>query len=211
MRYRPKLAIVMALLVGAAVAGQAPPANVARAAANSQEPYVPEKEDAKARKYFTDTQVIDQNGRKLRFYSDVLRGRTVLISLFYTNCTGICPIVNDALSQVQDELGDRQGKDIVLISVSLDPETDRPEAMAEYAQRFEPAEGWYFLTGEPDAMAEIIRLLGHTGPIEAHTGLLMLGNVTEGVWTRVYPNTPPTAIAAKLKTLSDGGFRTPGG
>lgn len=219
MRHRFNLVFVMAAVVAIAVTarqtgaeahGQAHPAP-AGPAATAEKSYVPEKEDAKARDYFTDTEVIDQNGRKLRFYSDVMRGRTVLVSLFYTNCTGMCPIVNAALSQVQDELGDRQGKDIVLISVSLDPETDRPEVLAEYVEPFEPAEGWYFLTGDPDEMAEIVRRLGHAGKIEAHNGLLMLGNVSEGVWTRVYPNTPPPAIAAKLKTLAEGGFRTPGG
>lgn len=219
MKHYLKLAVAMAALI--AIAGGAFAAKQSGAGADPQPtadepaareaPYIPEAEDARAREYFTDTEVIDQNGRKLRFYSDVLRGKTVLVSLFYVNCTGMCPIVNAALQLVQDELGDRQGKDIVLITVTLDPERDTPETIREYASRFEPAEGWYFLTGKPEEMAEIIRRLGHVGKIEAHKGMLMLGNVTEGVWTRARPNMPPPAIAAKLRMLSEGGFRTSGG
>lgn len=172
----------------------------------------PAAEDAKARKYFTDTEVIDQNGRKLRFYTDVLRGKTVLISMFYTSCTDACPLVNQMLAQVQDELGDRVGDDIVLISISVDPDTDTPDVIAKYAERFEPRDnGWYFLTGAPDGVREIIRRLGHKGEIQAHTSLLVMGNVPEHAWQRARPNLPPENLATRLLRLAEGGFRESGG
>lgn len=178
----------------------------------SAKPFDPAEEDAKARKYFTDTEVVDQNGRSLRFYSDVLRGKTVLISMFYTSCTDACPLVNDALAQVQEQLGDRVGKDIVLVSISVDPDTDTPEAIAKYAQRFEPKEnGWYFLTGEPGGVREIIRRLGHRGEIQSHTSLLVLGNVPQHAWQRVRPNLPPENLVMRLERLAEGGFRQSGG
>ena len=172
----------------------------------------PAEEDAKARKYFTDTEVVDQDGQKLRFYTDVLRGKTVLISMFYTSCTDACPLVNEALGQVQDQLGDRVGDDIVLISISVDPDSDTPEVVANYAKRFEPKNnGWYFLTGDPDKLRQVVQRLGHRGETESHTSLLVLGNVPQHAWSRAQPNLPPENLAARLLRLAEGGFRESGG
>lgn len=190
-------------------AGAATGSTVRRPSATA---FDPTAEDAKARKYFTDTEVVDQNGRKLHFYTDVLRGKTVLISMFYTSCTDACPLVNEALAQVQDELGDRVGDDIVLISISVDPDKDTPDVIAKYAKRFEPRDnGWLFLTGAPDGMREIVRRLGHSGEIQSHTSLLVMGNVPEHAWQRAQPNLPPENLAARLLRLAEGGFRQSGG
>ena len=57
--------------------------------------------EEKARKFFTDLEVVDQNGRKLRFYSDVLKGRVVLINFIFINCPDACPMVTHKLMQVR--------------------------------------------------------------------------------------------------------------
>ncbi len=160
--------------------------------------------EEKARRYFTDLPVVSQDGKEMRFYSDVLKDRVVLVSLFYTNCTGMCPINNAKLAEVQDLLGDSLGENIFLVSVTLDPETDTPEVLKDYASKFEAKEGWLFLTGEKDDIKAITRRLGQTSPqIETHNPFFMLGNVGAAHWTKLRPNVPAEAIAARLRLMAD--------
>ena len=50
-------------------------------------------EKSPAEKYFTDVELIDQDGRKLRFYTDVLKGKVIAINTFFTTCTkGSLPV-----------------------------------------------------------------------------------------------------------------------
>jgi protein SCO1/2 len=79
-----------------------------------------------AEKYFSDVELINQDGEKLRFYSDVLKNKVVIINAFFSTCTSVCPPMNRNLEKIQDALGDRLGKDVFLVSISVDPETDTP-------------------------------------------------------------------------------------
>src|ERR1041385_6754606 len=88
-----------------------------------------------AEKYFSDVELIDQDGQKLRFYSDVLKNKIVAINTFFTTCTNICPPMNRNFEQMQEALGDRLGKDVFLVSITVDPETDTPTRLKEYGRR----------------------------------------------------------------------------
>ena len=89
-----------------------------------------------AEKYFSDVELLNQDGQTMRFYSDVLKDRVVVINTFFTTCTGSCPPMNRNLEKVQEALGDRLGKDAFLVSMSVDPETDTPVRLKEYSRRF---------------------------------------------------------------------------
>ena len=75
-----------------------------------------------------DLPVFDQDGRKLNFYSDLVKGRTVAINFIFTTCTTICPQLTMAMRKTQQQLGARVGRDIWLVSVSVYRATDVPEA-----------------------------------------------------------------------------------
>src|SRR5215207_3927345 len=98
-------------------------------------------EAAAAQKYFSDVELVDQDGRRLRFYSDVLKGRTVVINAFFTTCTSVCPPMNRNLEKVQEALGQRLGKDVFILSISVDPLTDTPPRLKEYSRRFHARPG----------------------------------------------------------------------
>src|SRR6185503_29952 len=97
-----------------------------------------------AEKYFTDVVLINQNGEQMRLYSDLIKGKIVVIIPFFTSCTGVCPVMNRNLESIQEKIGERLGKDIYLISISVDPLTDTPPRLKEYARRFNARPGWYF-------------------------------------------------------------------
>jgi len=57
-----------------------------------------------------DIEVLDQNGRKLHFYTDLVKGQTVVINFIFTTCTTICPPLGATFARVQKELGDKVGR-----------------------------------------------------------------------------------------------------
>lgn len=160
--------------------------------------------EERARAYFSDRRVVDHSGREQRFYSDVLKGRTVAITFFYTECIGMCPIVNGTLSAVQDLLGERLGEDIFLVSISIDPETDTPELMREYRKKYAARDGWLFLTGEPADIGHIAGQLGQRGPKEIHPPVIFVGNLREHRWQKLPTNLSPKAIANHLEAFAKG-------
>lgn len=139
--------------------------------------------------YFPNTQVTTHEGKNLRFYDDVVRGRTVLYNMMYSVCTGICPGNTANLLQVQEALGSRLGKDIFMVSMTLQPEFDTPEALRDYVKRYSIKPGWTFLTGRPQEMEAIRRKLGFfnadpriDSDLANHTGMVRIGNEKLDRW-----------------------------
>ena len=160
-------------------------------------------QEDKARQYFTDLPVLTQEGEERRFYTDVLKDRVVLMTTFYTNCTGMCPLTNATLAQVQTLLGDELGKTFFLLSVSLDPKHDTPAVLKQYADKFGARAGWLFLTGRKESMTLITHRLGQTSTdLESHEGLFILGNVQAAHWRKLRPNVPAAVIVTHLRQLA---------
>ncbi len=146
-----------------------------------------------------DIPVLDQNGKKLKFYSDLVRGRTVAIDFIYTNCTAICPMVTSNFRMVQDKLAARIGKDVELISISIDPVTDTPAKLKEFSAQFEPGPGWTFVTGALPDIAKLLDKLGQPlGKPEDHAQVVLVRNDKDGGWTHVDGNDPAAVSEALI-------------
>ena len=165
--------------------------------------------EEKARNFFTDLPVIDQNGNNLRFYSDVLKGRVVLVNFIFTNCDFACPMLVQRLNKTRSLLVDSVKDDVWFVSISIDPERDTPEAMKTFAKKHGVDESrWIFLTGDKKNLDHIIKKLGqYTEDIEAHTTLMLAGNTITKHWTRVMPMLPPEGVAQQMRELVE---ETPG-
>jgi protein SCO1 len=148
-----------------------------------------------------DTTLLDQNGREVRFKSDVLGDKTVAIQFIFTTCRAICPVMGAAFAKLQDRLGDRLGKDISLISVSIDPVTDTPVRMKQWGEQFGARPGWSLLTGEKEKVESLLKTLeatNHNAPV------VLLGNLRTGEWVRSYDNiTAPDKLYTQLIDLAD--------
>ncbi|MGH9761684.1 MAG: SCO family protein, partial [Blastocatellia bacterium] len=145
-----------------------------------------------------DTPVLDQDGKRLHFYTDLVKGKTVVIDFIFTTCTTICPPLTATLRKVQKDLGDRVGKDIWLISVTVDPATDIPPRLKDFASKFDVQPGWTFVTGaKPDLDKLLVALGGYTSNPTDHSPIILIGNDSAGYWTRTYGLAPP----AKLKEM----------
>ena len=154
--------------------------------------------------YFTDTVLVNQDGQEMRFYSDLLRGKVVVINTIFTTCTGICPVMSKTFARVQDHLGDRLEKEVRLISISVDPETDTPQRLKEFGKNFGARPGWYFLTGPQDRVDFILSKLGQQAETpENHQALLLIGNEPTSLWKKAFGLAKPEEIIRIVESVID--------
>jgi cytochrome oxidase Cu insertion factor (SCO1/SenC/PrrC family) len=164
-------------------------------------------QDEKARNYFTNLELVSQDGERLRFYDDVLKDQVVVISFIYTNCPGACPLMTRNLTLVRDLLGPEVASRIRFVSLSLDPLRDTPAAMKAFAETHDADQpDWLFLTGNPENVDAVVRRLGqYAENLEAHSTLLLAADVRNAHWTKIPPTVPPNGVAERLKLLADDG------
>lgn len=147
----------------------------------------PAAEQSPAQKYFSDIQLVNQNGEKMRFYSDLLQGKTVIINSFFATCQGSCLPLSRNLQKVQEALGDRLGKDARIISISVDPAVDTPTALKAYANKLQAKPGWYFLTGDKASVDFALKKLGQfVENKEGHANIFIIGNESTGLWKKAF-------------------------
>jgi protein SCO1 len=164
------------------------------------------------RQNIPDAELIDQDGKTVHLYTDLVKGRVAALSFIFTTCTTICPLIGADLGRLQAELGQSLGGDIVLISVSVDPATDTPQRMKAWGAQFGAKPGWSLLTGHKQTVDQLLRLVGlYTPDIQSHSPFLVLVNDRTGDWTRVNAlETPPAKIAEILQKMAEtGGLRGP--
>ena len=145
------------------------------------------KESSPAANYFSDVQLINQDGKPVRFYSDVLKGKTVVVNAFFTTCTSVCPPMNRNMEKIQEVLGDRVGRDVFLVSITVDPEVDTPARLKDYAQKFHAGAGWIFLTGKKENLDWALYKLGqYVENKDDHKTIFIIGNEPTGLWKKAF-------------------------
>ncbi len=157
----------------------------------------------RARAYFGDHALTDQDGQTHRFYSDLLQGRVVLINVIFTHCPSACPMMTERLKLVRKQVGEGFGRDVYFLSLSVDPARDTPEALKRFAERHNvDSPGWRFLVSDAQTLKTLLSRLGQwTDSPEDHTTLLIAGNAAKSHWTKLRPDAPPEQIAAELARL----------
>ncbi|MEA2465608.1 MAG: hypothetical protein QOJ98_3355 [Acidobacteriota bacterium] len=157
-------------------------------------------ENSPARNYFTDVVLTDQDGKPVRFYSDVLQGKTVVVESFFSSCTGTCPLMNATFAKIQSAVGDRLGKDVFLVSITVDAENDTPAKLKEYAGRMKARPGWMFLTGNKENVDQALHKLGlGVEARENHKNLFIVGNEPKGLWKKVFGLGKPDEIVGLVQ------------
>jgi len=140
-----------------------------------------------AQRYFTDVVLLNQDGEQMRFYSDLLQGKVVIINSFFGTCRDSCLPMNRNLERVQQALGDRVGRDVRIISISVDPTVDTAASLKEYAKTLHARPGWYFLTGDKQNVDAVLRKLGQfVDDKQNHFNLIIVGNERTGLWKKAF-------------------------
>jgi len=167
--------------------------------------------DTIRRQHFPDVVLTTHEGKQVKFYEDLLKGKIVTINFMYTHCKeGVCPLTtyNLGLARriITERVGpNRLGHDIFTYSITIDPEHDTPAVLNEYAKTFHAGPGWLFLTGKPDDIELLRRKLGFVDPDpnldkdkSNHIGNVRYGNEPLQQWSVVPGMAKPEVIATSI-------------
>jgi protein SCO1/2 len=165
--------------------------------------------------YFPNIPLVTHEGKSVRFFDDLIKGKVVAINFIFTNCPDVCPLETAMLREVQEILGDRVGRDVFMYSITIDPERDTPEVLRKYAEKFEVGPGWLFLTGKKGDITLLRRKLGLYSDekggdkLEAHSVSGIMGNQSTGRWMRMSPFENPHILATQIGSWLPN-YKTPG-
>jgi len=174
--------------------------------------------DVTRQRYFPNVELTTHEGKKVRFYDDLIKNKIVVINFMYADCEGICPTITANLVKAQKILGNRIGRDIFMYSLTLSPEKDTPAALKHYAKMHGVKPGWTFLTGKPDDIEVLRRSLGFsTGNLKLdkdkanHIGMVKYGNERREWWGMVPGKAKPTWIAESILWMDETNQKPPKG
>ncbi|AKJ06753.1 protein SCO1/2 [Archangium gephyra] len=147
--------------------------------------------------------LVDQDGTPVRLGGEVIGDRLVVMNFVFTTCTTVCPVLSAIFSRVQGRLGDRLGKEVQLVSLSVDPTRDTPARLKDYATRLRAKAGWTWLTGGPENVKQVLQGLGAYTPSYAnHTPMVLIGDARTGTWVRLNGFPSEEQILAKVDELA---------
>ncbi len=157
-------------------------------------------------RYFPNLELITQEGKKVKFYDDVLKDKIVILNMMYANCEGICPTITSNLKRVQALLNEQIRHDIFIYSLTIKPEEDTPEKLKEYAAMHGIKDKkWTFLTGKPEDMDMLRHSIGFADPNPTvdkdkskHSGMLRYGNEPLSIWGTCQGSGKPEWIAQEV-------------
>jgi protein SCO1 len=160
----------------------------------------------RVRQLLPNPQLITHENKRVRFFDDLVRGRTVLINLMYTNCKESCPMTAANLCRVQKYLRESIGDRVLMLSLSVDPARDTPQALADYAEMIGARRGWLFATGRKSDMDAIRKALGMYDRFDetdgtSHLNLVTIGNEPLGQWCAIPALSTPEDIARTVRRV----------
>ena len=159
-----------------------------------------------ARVTLHDLQLADVDGQTIRFKSEAVGNRIVVVGFIYTSCTTICPVTSAVFADVQQRLiktlGERFGHEVKLITLTVDPATDTSERLKAYAANFGSPAGWLWLTGEKPQVDRVLTGLGaYAADFTRHSGAVLVGDARSGDWMRFYGIPNPSDIVNRVDQL----------
>jgi protein SCO1 len=152
-------------------------------------------EPSPAEKYFTNVELVNHRGERQRLYADLLKGKVVVINSFFATCKDSCPVMLSSFSKIQEHFANRVGKDLSLISITVDPLNDTPEVLGALAEQWKVKAGWQFLTGDKASVDAALHKLGQrVDNRESHSNIFIIGNEATGLWKKARGLSKPEEI-----------------
>lgn len=132
-----------------------------------------------------DVQLLDESGTTVSLRALLEADRPVALNFIFTTCTTICPVMTATFAQMQRKLGGSAER-VRLVSISIDPEYDRPEVLKEYAERFHAGAGWSFLTGDSADISRVLQSFKtYAGSKMNHQPITLLKSPRSPSWIRI--------------------------
>jgi len=202
---RAPLRLSLGLWLGLAgpVLADDPHAHCRELSAQASGPAAVAADGARADVKVIDAALLDQEGRDLRLRDDVIGDRIVVMNFVYTTCTTVCPLLSARFTGLQAALGERLGREVRLVSLSIDPLHDTPTRLKAYAERHRAGAGWLHLTGRADEVEQVLRGLGAYSPrLADHAPMTLVGDGRTGRWTRINGFPSAAQLLAQVDALA---------
>jgi len=160
---------------------------------------------AEAKVTVVDRVLQDQDGRNVRFGKDVVGEGVVVMDFLFTHCTTICPVLSAKMVRLQGLLGDRLGKGVKLVTMSLDPLRDTPARMKEWGAKFKAGPNWHLITGPQEDQEAVLKGLGaYVANVYEHPPMVLVGNGKTGRWIRINGFPDPKKVVELVDELQGG-------
>lgn len=159
---------------------------------------------AGAAKYLSGLSLIDQDGRPVDLYRDLVADHTVVIHSFFAGCSASCPVTMSTLKLAQSRLAARMGRDVRILSITVDPTHDTPPTLKDYARRIDAQPGWTFLTGSEAQVRTALQRIGqYVDDPAAHSDLMVVGNTRTGLWKKLHGSMASAQVVDLIAGVAD--------
>lgn len=130
-------------------------------------------------------ELVDQTGAHVALTELLAATQPIALNFIFTTCTTICPVMTATFAQAQHELGDAAA-DVRWVSISVDPDYDRPAVLKAYADQFDARPEWLFLTGDSaDVTKALMSFDAYTGSKMNHRAVTLLKGQDDSSWVRI--------------------------
>ncbi|MGL6123143.1 MAG: SCO family protein [Shewanella sp.] len=153
--------------------------------------------------------LVTHQGKNVRFYDDLVRGKILVMNMMYTSCSGVCPLTTANLIHVQRLLTEQLKVPFTMCSLTLDPAVDDPDILAWYVQQYKLPNEWIYLTGKPENVHLVRTALGFydvepsvDSDFASHTGMLRLGHERLERWSMMPAQGQPQQIVNAILHLA---------
>jgi protein SCO1/2 len=149
-----------------------------------------------------DLELVTQDGKRVKFKSEVIADKLVAMTFIFTSCTTICPVYNAIFTRLQPMLGDRLGSEVILVTMTVDPTTDVPGRMKKEAKKYQAKPGWYYLTGKKHNVDQVLKGLdAYFADFTQHPPMALVGDGKTGTWKRYNGFPKPEQLLAMIDEL----------
>lgn len=146
-----------------------------------------------------DVTLINQDGEKVKFRDLMQSDKPVLVDFIFCTCSTICPVLSAGFVNVQNKLG-AETRTVRLVSISIDPENDKPKVMRDYLRRYRAKPGWDFLTGARKDIESVRRAFNSYRENKmSHEPLMFIRTPKGDSWTRIFGITSTEELLAEIK------------
>ena len=172
-------------------------------AALAQSPKPAADPQTTAQKYFTDTVLVDQNGKSQRLFTDLMKDKVVIVEVFHTDCANVGPPIHANFRKIQSGLADRAAEYRIL-SITIDPLNDTPPVLKKFATTNKAETNWFFLTGDKPNVDLVLKKFGlYADKKEDHLTIIIIGNVRTGLWKKAFGLAKPDELISVVRSVLD--------
>ncbi|MBI5496168.1 MAG: SCO family protein [Deltaproteobacteria bacterium] len=148
-----------------------------------------------------DVTLVDQDGRRVPLSAALRTDVPVAVNFIFTTCTTVCPVMSATFAGVRRRLG-ADGERLQMVSISIDPERDRPAALKSYAARFGAQPAWRFYTGTTEDVRSVLAAFNVlAGDKSNHRPVTLLRPAGGQAWIRIDGLSSSEALAAEVRGL----------